>query len=166
MDGQSMHILFSYCSFKSLSNKSLELRKKVFGRKHPETYQRKNATKRLAAIAKLIFEIIPSDPTRAEYRQGDTLGKSYKHWFRVKFFQQYRLFFRYHQEGKIIVFAWVNDAKTKRACGSKSDAYRVFQKMLDSGNPPDSWNELLSEALQEDEGLGAIIQQIEKISQF
>ena len=64
--------------------------------KYPKEYQRKNATKRLAAIAKLVFEDIPPDPTRSEYRQGNTLGDDYKHWFRAKFFQQYRLFFRYH----------------------------------------------------------------------
>lgn len=133
-------------------------------RKHPETYHKKNATKRLAAIAKLVFEVIPSDPTSTEYRQGETMGKSYKHWFRAKFFQQYRLFFRYHQEGKIIVFAWVNDEKTKRAYGSKFDAYRVFQKMLDNGNPPDSWKTLLSEAQQEDKGLKALITQMEKFA--
>lgn len=73
--------------------------------KYPQDYKKKNATKRLAAIVKLAFDVIPEDPTRSEYRQGTTLGDDYKHWFRAKFFQQYRLFFRYHQEGKIIVFA-------------------------------------------------------------
>jgi toxin YhaV len=116
--------------------------------KDPQNYRSKNATKRLAAIAKLTFEIIPQDPTRSEYRQGTTLGDEYKHWFRAKFFQQYRLFFRYHQEAKIIVFAWVNDEDSKRAYGSKSDAYRVFKKMLERGNPPDSWEALLVEAKQ------------------
>ena len=77
--------------------------------KYPNDYKQKNATKRLAAIAKLAFEIIPQDPTRNEYRQGNTLGNEHKHWFRAKFFQQYRLFFRYHQESKIIILAWVND---------------------------------------------------------
>lgn len=77
----------------------------------PQNYQNKNATKRLAAIAKLVFEIIPQDPTRSEYEyhQGTTLGAEYKHWFTVKFFQQYRLFFRYHRKSKIIVFTWFND---------------------------------------------------------
>lgn len=114
--------------------------------KYPEDYQKKNATKRLAAIAKLAFDIIPQDPTRSEYRQGTTLGNEYKHWFRAKFFQQYRLFFRYHQESKIIVFAWVNDENSKRAYDSNTDAYRVFRKMLESGHPPDDWNDLLKEA--------------------
>jgi toxin YhaV len=117
--------------------------------KHPQDYQKKNATKRLAAIAKLAFEVIPQDPTRSEYRQGSTLGDGYKHWFRAKFFQQYRLFFRYHLESKIIVFVWVNDESTKRAYESSTDAYRVFQKMLESANPPDNWNELVKDAKSE-----------------
>jgi toxin YhaV len=98
--------------------------------RYPEDYKKKNATKRLAAIVKLAFDVIPQDPTLSDYRQGNTLGDDYKHWFRAKFFQQYRLFFRYHQESKIIVFAWVNDENSKRAYDSKTDAYRVFKKML------------------------------------
>ena len=126
-------------------------------KKYPQEYQHKNATKRLAAIARLAFEIIPQDPKRSDYRQGNTLGKDYKHWFRAKFFQQYRLFFRYHQESKIIVYAWVNDEKSKRAYESKNDAYRMFKKMLESGNPPDDWDELLNEAKAEIDRLEQII---------
>lgn len=114
--------------------------------KDPAGYGRKNASKRLAAIAKLAFEIIPQDPARAEYRQGNTLGEEHKHWFRAKFFQQYRLFFRHHAQSKIIVYAWVNDENTKRAYESDCDAYWVFRKMLESGHPPDDWNSLMSEA--------------------
>ena len=114
--------------------------------KYPQDYKKKNATKRLAAIAKLAFDVIPQDPTRSDYRQGTTLGDEYKHWFRAKFFQQYRLFFRYHQESKIIVFGWVNDENSKRSYDSTTDAYRVFQKMLESGHPPDNWHDLLKDA--------------------
>lgn len=114
--------------------------------KDPTGFTKKNATKRLAAIAKLVFEVIPQDPSRAEYRQGSTLGEDHKHWFRAKFFQQYRLFFRYHASSKVIVFAWVNDDDTKRAFESSNDAYRVFKKMLESGRPPDDWDHLLAEA--------------------
>lgn len=129
-------------------NQFEELLKQVEGlrQKYPNDYKQKNATKRLAAIAKLAFEVIPQDPTRKEYRQGTTLGNEYKHWFRAKFFQQYRLFFRYHLESKIIVFVWVNDDASKRSYESNTDAYRVFKKMLDSGHPPDDWNDLLKEA--------------------
>jgi toxin YhaV len=96
-------------------------------------YVKKNASKRLVAIIKLAFEVIPQDRTRSEYRQGGTLGDDHKHWFRAKFFQQYWLFFRYHAPSKVIVFAWVNDEDTERAYQSSDDAYQVFQKMLESG---------------------------------
>ncbi|MGA8515687.1 MAG: type II toxin-antitoxin system YhaV family toxin [Burkholderiaceae bacterium] len=113
--------------------------------KHPRDYKNKNDAKRLAAIEALIFDIIPQDPTRTEYRQGGTLGAEYKHWFRAKFFQQYRLFFRFHQASRVIVFAWVNDERTLRAYDSKTDAYQVFGRMLKRGKPPDDWGVLLSQ---------------------
>jgi toxin YhaV len=116
-------------------------------RKDPVGYVNKNATKRLSAITQLAFDTIPQDPTRSEYRQGNTLGGQHKHWFRAKFFQQYRLFFRYHAGSKVIVFAWVNDDQTKRAFESSDDAYRVFRKMLESGHPPDDWDQLLHESV-------------------
>ena len=112
-------------------------------RKDPAGFQRRNATKRLAAIARLAFDAIPQDPTRAEYRKGGALGEQHKHWFRAKFFQQYRLFFRYHAASKIIVIAWVNDEDTKRAYESDQNAYLVFKKMLENGNPPDDSDELI-----------------------
>jgi toxin YhaV len=118
--------------------------------KDPLGYKKKNSSKRLAAISKLIFEIIPNDPTLAEYRQGNTLGTNYTHWLRAKFFQQFRLFFRYHQESKVIIYAWVNDEETKRTYGSKRDAYLVFTKMLKKGVPPDDWLQLLSESKREE----------------
>ena len=46
----------------------------------------------------------------------------------------------------IIVYAWVNDEKNKCAYGSKSDAYRVFERMLQVGHPPDDLTQLLGEA--------------------
>ncbi|MEQ8869728.1 MAG: type II toxin-antitoxin system YhaV family toxin, partial [Roseovarius sp.] len=58
----------------------------------PKTWRKKNPTKRLAAIFKLVTEAIPADPGAAAFRQGGTLGDHRKHWFRAKFFQQYRLF--------------------------------------------------------------------------
>ena len=125
-----------------------QLREKVslYQEKHPADWQKKNATKVLAAINKLAFQAIPQDPSSSSYRQGNTLGTSRKHWFRAKFFQQYRLFFRYDLSSRIIIYAWVNDDNTKRAYGSRSDAYAVFSRLLDAGTPPDSWDELLKES--------------------
>ena len=137
------HPLFA-AQYNELKNKVEALKAK-----DPKGYVKKNATKRLAAIHKLAFEIIPQNPTSPEYRQGKTLGERNKHWFRAKFFQQYRLFFRYHLESKVIVYAWVNDDTNKRAYESKNDPYTVFAKMLKSGNPPDDWDALLNAAKDE-----------------
>lgn len=143
-----MHPLFE------LQLNALILKVEALKAKHPDSYTSKNDTKRLAAIEALVFDIIPQDPTRSEYRQGATLGAQHKHWFRAKFFQQYRLFFRYHQASKIIVYAWVNDETTLRAYDSKTDAYQVFARMLQSGNPPGDWDGLIAsiklEALRAD----------------
>jgi toxin YhaV len=128
-------------------------------RKDAKGFTKKNATKRLAAIAKLAFEVIPQDPARSDYRQGNTLGDDYKHWFRAKFFQQYRLFFRYHAATKLIVYAWVNDEDTKRAYASGDDAYRIFRKMLEGGRPPDDWDRLLAEARAEADRLQRLVAQ-------
>lgn len=121
--------------------------------KDPDGYRRRNATKRLAAIAKLALDVVPRDPTLSEYRLGDTLGCTYRHWFRAKFFQQYRLFFRYHARSRIIVFAWVNDEDTKRAYESADDAYRTFRKMLERDDPPDGWERLIASSRVDGERL-------------
>jgi len=125
--------------------------------KDPERFQQKNVSKRLAAVFKLAFEVIPQDPERPEYRQGNTMGEEHKHWFRAKFFQQYRLFFRYHKGTKIIIYAWVNDEDSKRAYESGDDAYRTFRKMLDSGHPPDDWKALLEQARRQGQRLGTVL---------
>lgn len=135
---------------------ALVLQVESLKQKDPVGYVKKNASKRLAAITKLAFDVIPQDPTRPEYRQGGTLGDAHKHWFRAKFFQQYRLFFRYHAAARVLVFAWVNDDDSKRAYESSDDAYRVFRKMLEGGRPPDDWDMLLAEARAEDARLRSL----------
>jgi toxin YhaV len=117
-------------------------------RRDPKAWQKKNSTKRLAAIFKLVGQDIPADPGAPQFRQGGTLGEERKHWFRAKFFQQYRLFYRFKSDAKVIVLAWVNDEKTLRAYGSKSDAYATFKGMLDGGSPPDDFDALMKEAAE------------------
>lgn len=102
--------------------------------------------KLLAAINKLITEVIPSDPARKQFMQGKTVGEANKHWRRAVFFQQYRLFFRFDSRAKIIVYVWVNDDDSKRAYDSKTDAYKVFEKMLTSGHPPGDFAKLIKQS--------------------
>ena len=59
--------------------------------------------KLLAAIVKLTQEIIPANPAAKQFRQGATLGKHRKHWFRAKFGNgRYRLFFQFSSKARII----------------------------------------------------------------
>lgn len=115
--------------------------------KDPKGYTSTANAKLLAAVRKLMFEAIPVDPTRPEFRQGGTLGPERKHWFRAKFGGgRFRLFFRYSSSAKIIIYAWVNDTNTLRTYGSKFDAYTVFKAMLDRGNPPEDWDALIAQS--------------------
>ena len=54
-----------------------------------------------------------------------------------------RLFFKFSAPHRVIVFAWLNDAKTLRKQGGASDGYAAFQRMLKAGNPPDSFEDLM-----------------------
>ncbi len=109
----------------------------------PARYESNANTKLFAALANLIFETVPGDPNREEYRQGNTMGPAFRHWRRAKIGRRFRLFFRFDSKTRIIIFAWVNDEKTLRSTGAKTDPYAVFQKMLKSGHPPDDWDALL-----------------------
>jgi toxin YhaV len=102
--------------------------------------------KRHFTLTRQITERIPQDPSSTEYRLGNALGEKYRFWFRAKFLQQYRIFFRYSSIRNIIVYAWVNDPATLRAYGSRTDAYQVFRKMLESGKVPNNWDELIAES--------------------
>jgi len=116
----------------------------VLAAKEPETYRSYPAAKLLATIEDYILKQIPGDPSSPEFRQGNTLGKDNRHWFRAKFHGRYRLFFRFSTEKKIIIYVWVNDEKSLRKAGAKTDPYTLFQAMLRSGNPPQSLDHLLA----------------------
>lgn len=112
----------------------------------PENYISKRVAKLLLATRNMAFRDIPANPADPKFRQGNTLREDYRHWRRGKYLQQYRLFFRFSEKDRIIVLAWMNDEDTKRAYESRTDAYRVFRKMLDRDTPPDDWAMLLKEA--------------------
>ena len=105
----------------------------------PQGYEANANVRLFVALSKLIFETVPSDPSRDEDRQGNTMGPEFRHWRRAKIGQRFRLFFRFDSKTRIIIFAWVNDETTLRASGSKKDPYAVFQRMLGRGHPPDDW---------------------------
>ncbi len=114
--------------------------------KDPIGFREQPAAKLMATVNRYIREIIPKDPTAAEFRQGNTLGPDNRHWFRAKFHERFRLFFRFSSKEKVILYAWVNDEKTLRKSGSRTDPYRVFRAMLEAGDPPNTMEQLLTGA--------------------
>lgn len=100
--------------------------------------------KLLFAVTELVYKKVPADPMNRYFMLGNTLGPAFRSWRRVKFFQQYRLFYRFHSGRKIIIYSWFNDDSTLRAYGSKTDAYKEFAKMLEAGDPPTDFDELIA----------------------
>ena len=101
------------------------------------------AVKLHTAVTKLMLQLIPANPGAPEFRQGNTLGKENRQWFRAKFNARYRLFYRYSTQHRAIVYAWISNEDTLRKAGSKTDPYSIFEAMLKSGDPPSDFDELL-----------------------
>lgn len=104
-------------------------------------------SKLLVALRKLVFENIPGDPTSSIFRKGGTLGLERKHWFRPKV-RQWPLsaVLPLQSGGEGTRLRLGDDAATLLSYGSRGDAYAVFRAMLEDGNPPDSWKDLLEAA--------------------
>ena len=135
-------LLFHECLIDQL--RKLESAAARAQRQDPTGFASNANVKLFDALSHLILEVVPSDPSREEYRQGNTMGTDFRHWRRAKIGRRFRLFFRFDSKSKIIIYAWVNDENTLRSAGSKSDPYAVFQRMLERGNPPDDWAALKS----------------------
>ncbi|AIR88383.1 type II toxin-antitoxin system YhaV family toxin [Pseudomonas cremoricolorata] len=110
----------------------------------PQGFESNANVKLFRALSQLILDVVPKDPARDDFRQGNTLGTAYRHWRRAKIGRRFRLFFRYDSKSRLIVYAWVNDENTLRSAGSKSDPYTVFERMLGRGHPPDDWDALIA----------------------
>lgn len=135
-------LLFHDCIVQQL--RTLQNAVECAEQRDPDGYTGNANVKLFRALSHAMLEIVPSDPTRDEFRQGNTLGPEYRHWRRVKIGRRFRLFFRFHSRSKTIVFAWVNDQKALRKAGGSNDPYAVFTRMLERGQPPGEWDQLLA----------------------
>jgi|tagenome__1003787_1003787.scaffolds.fasta_scaffold20847060_3 toxin YhaV len=109
----------------------------------PDGWSSHPRAKLLKRVRDIIFDEVPDNPAAKVYEQGNTLGKSHRHWRRAKFMERFRLFFRFHTKTKTIIFAWISDENTLRKVGAKTDPYRVFSDCLSRGDPPDDWDALI-----------------------
>ncbi len=105
------------------------------------------ATKLLAHVLDLMLEKIPQNPGGPAYRHGGALGGGSREWFPAKTGNgRFRLFYRFSTKAEVIIYAWLNDEQSLRTYGSTTDAYSVFTRMLEVGNPPTGWAALYAEA--------------------
>ena len=109
-----------------------------------QTGNSRSRLKLLRAVERIIHDVVHADPTAPQFRQGSTLGKENRQWFRAKFLVRYRLFFRVSTQDKAIVYVWMNDEATLRKSRSKTDPYSVFEAMLEAGDPPHTFDDLLA----------------------
>ena len=137
--------LFQYPLFESQLTK-LTAAVERLSTSQPDSYREHPKTKLLATLYRLITEIIPGNPNAPDFRQGDTLGPDNRHWFRAKFHQRYRLFYRFSTKDRVIVYVWVNDEFSLRKAGAKTDAYAIFKSMVKAGDPPRTLEALLTRA--------------------
>ena len=120
--------------------------------RNPESWESNRIVSLYKAIARTCLVEVPNDPADSRYRQGNTLGKAYKHWFRAKPANRHRLFFRYDRKSRVIVYVWINGPKQLRSAGSKRDPYAVFAKLLEKGEIPNSWPALVKSSDSIDNG--------------
>jgi len=112
----------------------------------PDGYRSHPKAKLLAAVVRIVTHDVPRDPGHVGFRQGGTLGPAHTAWFRAKFHQRFRLFYRFDSRRKAIVYAWMNDESGLRKGGDRNDPYNVFRRMLERGRPPTSFDDLLRES--------------------
>lgn len=148
MERHGWNLLFHDCIVEQL--KKLHDGAERARRNAPQDWETNANVKLYRALSRLILEVIPLDPGRDDYRQGNTLGPEHRHWRRAKVGRRFRLFFRYDTRSRTIVYAWVNDEQSMRASGSRSDPYSTFSRMLKRGNPPNDWHSLLATSQQWD----------------
>jgi len=102
-------------------------------RRLPEIeYRRHPRVKLLAAVTRLVDEIVPADPNAAEYRLRGDLRK----FRRAKGHglpDRYRLFWVFSDAARTIIFLYLNDEASLRKAGAKSDPYKVFGRMVERG---------------------------------
>ena len=134
-------------AFKYFQDRLLQLEVEVtrIALSNPSRLARHPKAKLLKSVLLEIRDDVPSAPEDPKFRMGKTLVDDYKHWRRVKkgLPQRYRLFFRFMTDRSSIVYAWLNDESTLRKAGSRNDVYNVFKSMLEKGEVPDSFDELV-----------------------
>lgn len=113
----------------------------------PEEYRLHPTVKLYTAIMVAIKDKIPLDPFASHFALTGVL-KKYGRVKKMGLPDRYRLFFRalQTQEHKAIFILWLGYPRKE---GDKNDCYKVFTKMVNQGNFPDSIDALIFDSQEE-----------------
>ncbi len=99
----------------------------------PEELNHHPSVKLAAQVHRLMTDIVPGDPDHPDFR----LTGSLRRFRRAKGHglpPRYRLFWTYSQAQRVIIFLYLNDERSLRKEGAKSDPYAVFRRMVERGD--------------------------------
>lgn len=89
--------------------------------------------KLVAAIRRVVLEIIPEDPNRPDFWLGADLAA----FRRVKGYglpDRYRLYYVFSSTARTVIVLYLNDSASLRKDDAKTDPYRVFARLVSSGS--------------------------------
>lgn len=128
------------------SFRALRCELEILKQKNPDKLMGHPKVKLYRCLVKVLQEI-KNDPKQPQYHLGNTLGVEHRDWKRAKngLPSRYRLFFKYFSSPEYDIFiAWLNDEKTLRKEGAKSDCYKVFQQLLEGQKIPSNQDDLIA----------------------
>ena len=98
----------------------------------PVGYHEHPTTKLLAAVIRLVRDVVPSDPNAPRFRLENDLRK-FRRAKKLGLPPRYRLFWVFSEHLRTIVFLYLNDEGTLRKDGASSDPYEVFRRKIARG---------------------------------
>lgn len=98
----------------------------------------------VAAVRRVILDIIPEDPNRSDFWLKGNLAM----FRRVKGYglpDRYRLFYVFSTQVKVVIVLYVNDSGTLRKEDARTDPYEVFSDLVRSGQIGSDFEENLEQ---------------------
>jgi toxin YhaV len=103
-----------------------------------DSYRSHPRVRLLAAVFRLIRDVIPENPNAPDFQLRADLAK----FRRAKSHglpERYRLFWVFSSTARTIIFLYLNDESTLRKQGSRTDPYELFKGMVRQGRIGDDY---------------------------
>jgi len=98
----------------------------------PAAFRQHPLVKLVAAVHRLVTEVVPADPNAPAFRLRGDLARF--RWARGHGLPpRYMLFWMFSEEAHSVIFLYLNDESTLRKEGARSDPYEVFRALVQRG---------------------------------